>query len=859
MIPGLIVGFSLLLNLPVMLAISWIQHTSVKWLGWAVVLASSLLFSVIETLALGVADGIGFAVTHNVLASLFFGVAHGMVRSLVFSLMSGVMLTVAFSTIFGLGFGAVNSVVCSFIFCLWFGTQSHGLISGLVLAMVGVGGALHLPFYAFQLCMAGSVLRKKAHPVEWDELIILPLLGTERMLIQCLQQAELDGLRLIDQVAQNPFQRWAAQRALQIYLHNHQEPIKFFYTLLSCSDLNDYIVTPLNALEPIEIKTKKQLLLALIAGKQGTPYLRFLSRGKILAQVELLIWWITTPLRDHRRTLLTRFADILYGLETTNYFILDLEKEIKGEKKRGEKHGLYYLFFQHLTSQSVQDLIIFPGGKEIIYSFQALATFLSYENLSELPNASNLLLELPPLESAIRPTVLAALNRLGKVGVEVATYQTASNRSNKLAALARATDELEAIYKYVVSQVVTLEQAPLVVIIHQWRRLVSEVGGKLGRAVVSGPVQNPYVAGNPVTGNLFVGREDILWRLKQSWTKPGQCDSVVLYGHRRMGKTSVLRNIGAYLEANTVLVIIDMRSEVVNTTSELLYDLAIELFGSLSPAQQEKLGEPDEQLFSTNNPFRAFKQFLKNLNFVRGEQRFILAIDEFEIIEEMIEDNQLEPRLLNFWRSMIQKYDWFIMAFIGLHTLDEMRRDYWNPFFGNLKSVPVSFLSDGAAQQLIKQPSPDFDIEYELEAVKQIIELTNRQPYLVQLIGDILVSHFNRRTFEEGQEQERRFTVQNIEDVIDSTEFYADGDAYFNGVWVQAKDSQPDGQLEILRQLCVKGMSLTELVQETGLTIQQVQAALETLQRHDVIKLDASHYVYTVELMRRWVKRQEGV
>ena len=38
----------------------------------------------------------------------------------------------------------------------------------------------------------------------------------------------------------------------------------------------------------------------------------------------------------------------------------------------------------------------------------------------------------------------------------------------------------------------------------------------------------------------------------------------------------------------------------------------------------------------------------------------------------------------------------------------------------------------------------------------------------------------------------------------------------------------------------------------------QVQAALESLQRHDVVKQDNGQYIYTVELMRRWVAQQTG-
>ena len=61
----------------------------------------------------------------------------------------------------------------------------------------------------------------------------------------------------------------------------------------------------------------------------------------------------------------------------------------------------------------------------------------------------------------------------------------------------------------------------------------------VGTEVDDQPIENPYIAGNPVTGDLFVGRKDIFRRLEELWRKSGQCESVVIYGHRRMGKSSI--------------------------------------------------------------------------------------------------------------------------------------------------------------------------------------------------------------------------------------------------------------------------------------------------------------------------------
>jgi hypothetical protein len=283
------------------------------------------------------------------------------------------------------------------------------------------------------------------------------------------------------------------------------------------------------------------------------------------------------------------------------------------------------------------------------------------------------------------------------------------------------------------------------------------------------------------------------------------------------------------------------------------------------------LVEPQEERFTAHNPYTAFDRFLKQVDRVRGERRFIITVDEFELIEQKIEEGKLEAQLLDFWRGVIQTYPWFVMAFAGLHTLQEMTRDYWHPLFGSVTGIPVSFLQERAARKLITQPTADFDLDYNADAIERIFALTHGQPYLVQLICHCLITRFNRQTFEEGVEiasqglamtsseegveRKRRFSLADVETVINAPEFYRDGDAYFTGVWRQAETGESIGQQNVLRALAQSeaGKTIEELVQQSDLILKDVQRALEVLKRHDVVTESEGKWLFTVELMRRWV------
>ncbi|MGQ9871808.1 hypothetical protein [Leptodesmis sp.] len=219
--------------------------------------------------------------------------------------------------------------------------------------------------------------------------------------------------------------------------------------------------------------------------------------------------------------------------------------------------------------------------------------------------------------------------------------------------------------------------------------------------------------------------------MEELWASP-QPLSIILYRHRQMGKSSILHNLKMHLGGQTIAINFNMQVVgSVNNTSELLYALAIEIYDSLTSTQQSELDEPQHNNFTSYNPYQIFWRFLKQLDKIRNRHRFILAVDEFEILEELIKENTVEQRLIGFWRGLVQTYPWFIMIFAGLHTLNEMRKDYWSPLFSSTIAIPVSFLSADAVQKLATQPSPEFDIEYDREVVEEIYPICRIAPVVL--------------------------------------------------------------------------------------------------------------------------------
>lgn len=813
--------------------IDWGRHIVT---GMVIGIVVGLVFGVLCDVAGGVAGGVVVGVTVGVTGGLAGGVGGGVgpgfFGSMLFGCMFGIVMGVTVGVAGGVVVGIVGGIVLGMLVSIGLdvvGNAAGDRMAGIALGVGVALGILRIPLYPIELVWAlYNYFRKRKSPVLQNMLVILPLPGTRSTLRRQLMRDEQVGLRFIADVASNVFQRWVAQAVLQTYLHKHEKPLHFFYTLLACPAMNVYSFAPVFELDWERILVTGRLLL----GELGGQWIASNQTG------ENLIWILTRSLRDRRETPLTRFANMVYEL-------LD-EKVVEANN--------FDLTYYQDTYIALNN---YPSGHEIACSFELMATFLRCNDLTDLPSmtAPAMLEELNLTEQTIRPAVLNTLIQLGEIAAQVAIYQASTSRTSQLTALARARDALNQLDEYVQkTQVLNPERAILRRIIRQWQGLMIEAGGEIGRAEEVGPVANPYVAGNPVSGDLFAGREEIMRRLEELWAGEGQWPSVVLYGHRRMGKTSILQNLGPRFGRRTVVVDFNMqRVGLVASSGELLYNLALALYD----AQAGEIGEPEEERFLGHNPYTAFDRFLKALDRGREGRRFLVTVDEFELLEALVDEGQVEAHLLDFWRGLIQTYPWFVMAFAGLHTLQEMTYDYWHPLFGSVTAVPVSFLSQGAAQRLITQPSSNFPLDYDVEAVERIIALTHGQPYLIQLIGHGLVSRFNRQTFEAGVDRARRFSLEDVEAVISAPEFFRDGDAYFTGVWRQAKTGAAPGQTALLRTLAQAEAGLTsdQIAAQAGLSPAETGRALEELARHDIVMQTESGWRFTVELMRRWVKR----
>lgn len=804
-------------------------------------------------LAIGVIVGITIGGVAGSVVGLVLGSTGSLVVSIVFSVLVGASSAVNLAAeqtgiLFGFVFGLVaiaaggaavslvkgifSSVIISAAVGVAVGFSSTPAV-GLLTGAIAISCSLRLPFYIIELVWA-RCCPQKYNLAAWDELLVIYLPGLRQRLLQQIQQDFDHGVIQLCYVACNPFQRWVAQSALKHYLIHHPSPLHELHGLLTHPASHAYVFAPLSHHGWLHIPAINHVLLGELHDRWVNCTTDPSSR-----LFEHLIYQISRCLRNNSQTPLTEWARILFQLQLAEI----------------SQHKLSLRQIAEAQAIAAQ-LASYPGGAEICQMFDVIHIFLKGDRLAPLAETvSHTDLRFLRKQDALNPPALEILHQLQTIAIDIYTSGQTS-RVNQQAALLRATNTLNLLEERLEASVITPERVALRQVIHHWQHLVCVASGEIGNAQLIQPVPNPYVIGNPVTGSLFVGREDIMRRLEELWLPSQQVPSVVLYGQRRMGKSSILHNLEAILGDRAVIIDFNLQvMGIVNNTHELLYALAIEMYDGLPHPLPVTFQEPQLSQFTQHNPYQSFLRFLKRLDSVRASRRFIITVDEFELLEQLIEANVVEQRLITFWRGLIQTYPWFVMVFAGLHTLDEMRQDYWCPLFSSVTAIPVEPLSFSAVQQLMMQPSPDFELEYDPAVIQKIFTLTHGQPYLVQLLGHTLVTCFNRVVFEQGAIRNKKITLQDLEMVINSSSFYRDGDAYFMGIWRQVGSGQPEHQSKVLYCLCDRPLAISELSDRTSLSVSILQSILSTLQNRGIVLKIDGRYTYTVPLMRGWIKR----
>ncbi|PSB18906.1 hypothetical protein C7B76_07765 [filamentous cyanobacterium CCP2] len=243
---------------------------------------------------------------------------------------------------------------------------------------------------------------------------------------------------------------------------------------------------------------------------------------------------------------------------------------------------------------------------------------------------------------------------------------------------------------------------------------------------------NPYVIGTPIDDTqMFFGRETLLQFIDDNLRQGARV--VLLYGQRRIGKSSVLAQIPKFIEQDQFyFVSFDLQNQGRRMLGEVLYSLAHAIVEQLEddndlllnavslPSEAELLRDPDQFSY----------QFLPEIFQQIGNKHLVLLLDEFDVLSNYSSESAIE-HFFPYLKSIISIHQkLFIIAAIGRRPEDLQNLI---SLFKGAPAQEVWLLDEHSARSLITKPSEGL-LHFEPEAIQAILDLTSGHPYFTQVV-----------------------------------------------------------------------------------------------------------------------------
>ena len=360
-------------------------------------------------------------------------------------------------------------------------------------------------------------------------------------------------------------------------------------------------------------------------------------------------------------------------------------------------------------------------------------------------------------------------------------------------------------------------------------------------------IDNPYIFGAPISEEqeIFVGRRDIIARIEHHLLDIRR-PPLLLYGQRRMGKTSLLRNLGRLFTSEIVPMFVDGQGvSLAADYADFLYGTARQMSRSAVRCRELTLPPLDRQTLLAS-PFTALDEWLDATEALMDEAGFrvaLIAFDEIETLRRGMERGRFdEADILSFFRHVIQHRPRFKVLLASSHMLSEFPA-HWAGYLINMQTVKISYLDEAAARDLVERPSPQFALHYEPEAVEHILRLTRGHPHLTQLLCHELVTLKNR------QPPERRRLANTADVEAAAAQALAVGQLFFEDIARNQVDEDGRRLLHFLAKQGEEGVDTAVLAARLN---NDPGKALAQLELRDLIEKTGSKYRFQVELIRRW-------
>jgi GTP pyrophosphokinase len=259
---------------------------------------------------------------------------------------------------------------------------------------------------------------------------------------------------------------------------------------------------------------------------------------------------------------------------------------------------------------------------------------------------------------------------------------------------------------------------------------------------------NPYTLKQIRDQAMFFGRDEEIKRVLE-YLREGET-FIVLYGQKRIGKTSLMEHLAGHLipkttHADMIPIFFDALSLAPFNTTTLLRGL-IETATPHITRIIKRATLPTELRLRPHelhqNPFTYFADWVKRVEKRLGNKRLLFMIDEFTRAEEEFRRGNVDESFFSGlqWLAGNQHIGFFICVHDHIYRHNTQS---WG-FLQRGHPLYLRTLDKQAAKKLIQLPLQSL-YQFDDGVVDEIVDLTNGHPYFIQAICLELSVHMSKQ------------------------------------------------------------------------------------------------------------------
>jgi excisionase family DNA binding protein len=393
-------------------------------------------------------------------------------------------------------------------------------------------------------------------------------------------------------------------------------------------------------------------------------------------------------------------------------------------------------------------------------------------------------------------------------------------------------------------------------------------------------INNPYGNLQEVQDpNMFYGRDELIENIAKALQKPKeQSKSVMLFGQKRAGKSSIRYHLKRKLQTQPENLVIDIGNigddmggqsktpfvhrilwKILSNLAKAIADKEVKsqfsvIEGLSFPKSVEFYQHPDPACYFNELFDNCQQAFQKRDDWCKV--RLILLIDEFSYIYDQIIKGNIPDDFMKKWKALLQA-NYFHAVLVGQDVMTKFKLRFSNEF-GTTQDERVSYLREEDAKRLIDEPikigGRQGQSRYVERAIDRIVELTAGNPFYIQMFCHRLVEYMNGKwakfVSDADVERVKNNLIRGV-NALEPNKF----ENLVNSGDTSAEAMKDADILKVLTEVA-KNSSPKSFCNRTNINVDMavpVDDILDDLVKRDVLERRNDTYRIRVDLFREWL------